>query len=757
MDDTMAPPSKRRKLLEPAQDFAQASEAATRLSVAPFFHGVEHIPATQPTPSPCAHPSIHHVEEVHLAIHKRSALSAEERLRIIRRQGTAAFSDVISTNSNADVVVAVTAKVDALGSTTALATASVTVDLPDLSSLLSTSTTTAVVSNDSSEPTSSSALETPAEVSSSIVPASSVETKLSNDLGPSETASSSDDSRSFSTPSSTTAPSSRTSSASNSPPEYVVSPASENNDSGTENESQVKTSSESRNSSESSTGSFVAPSSTVGTAPATTSASSSKLTSIDSSAASNSTVLASTSGNSQSQTSQILLPASASGYSAQTGSASSFNSLNLTTSGKFAKTTDSVNGQLTDNLIASTSTSGSVILVSDFTASYASSTSSTDAQATDSSSSIDLNVLFLATQSNGDIETFTRSNEPFTTSLSDGQTAIIPATSTSDSGSSILSPSASELIITISSGRSTVLSTVFSTASASPTQDSSDESNGVGLAGISGDGATSTSNGITSTSAASDTNDDDDEVAPAGTIAGGVVGGAAGLVLIALIVLLFLRRYKKRAQLGHLALPANAAGPMTGSSGGSASGDPGMAERAGLMPFAGVVPALFKHQSRSQNSGSESGERGFQRVAGRKLPSAFSEGMIGPPQPPTSPPPTMPLVDTDSSNRNLSSHSFYRDSAGFYGGDGTSQSPNPFSDSNIPGTAAGNEPEEQLFMSPGPQRRPTIHKAQSNVQNASVATSGTPSWTPSHTAAFARSDTPASLDGSRNSRFTEEV
>lgn len=300
--------------------------------------------------------------------------------------------------------------------------------------------------------------------------------------------------------------------------------------------------------------------------------------------------------------------------------------------------------------------------------------------------------------------------------------------------------------------------TVFSTASPSPTQSSSsssDDSNGVGLAGVAGDGATATSGSISSTSAPAKSNGDD-TTAPAGTIAGGVVGGAAGLVLVGLIILLFLRRYKKRVQLGHQALPANTAGPLAGSDAGtSSSGPPGMAERAGLMPFAGAVPALFRHQNRQ--NGAETGERGFQRVSGRKLPSAFSEGMAGPPQPPTSPPPTMPLVSPEEREGNVSGLSFYRDSAGFYGGDGSSPSPNPFSDTNLPATVARNEAAEQLIMSPGPQRRPTIHAAKSNVQAPSVATSGTPSWTPSHTATFARSDTPASLDSGRNSRFTEEV
>jgi len=395
------------------------------------------------------------------------------------------------------------------------------------------------------------------------------------------------------------------------------------------------------------------------------------------------------------------------------------------------------------------------------------STSSSGSQTEDSTSSVDFAALFLATQSNGEVATLTRSSESFTTTLSDGQTATVSPSATSGTSSRTSASSASESVTTISSDGSTTRSTVFSTEIPTSTRTSSesnpvpsDDSDGVGLVGVAGDGATATSNGITSTSTVAANDGDDDAVAPAGTIAGGVVGGAAGLALVLAIVLLFMRRYKKRALLGHQALPANAAGSGANSAGGSTSGGAGMAERAGLMPFAGAVPALFRHQNRSQNTGPETGERGFQRVAGRKLPSAYSEGMTGPTHKPTSPPPTMPLVSPDGhdgTEGNLSSHSFYRDSDGFYGGDGSLSAPDPFSDSNAAGVAAGTGTTEHMVMSPGPQRRPTIHAAKSNVQSPSVATSGTPSWTPSSAAPFARSETPVSLDGSRNSRFTEEV
>ena len=268
MDDAMAPPNKRRKLLNPAQDVAQQPEAATQSSIPPFSHGVEHIPATKPTQSFYGRPSPHHIEEVHLEIHTRSVPSAEEQLRIFRRQGTAALTDIVTTNSDAEVVVAVTAMVDALGSTTALTTAAVTIDVPDLPSLLATSTTTAVVSEDSAEPTTSSAQETPTDSTSSSAQATSTDSTSSSAQESSaeptsEPASSSENSRSSDASSSTNTPSSSTSTQTTSLPAYVVSPASEN---GTDNDPQNESQSESTKESE--TGSSIAPSSTTGSAPA---------------------------------------------------------------------------------------------------------------------------------------------------------------------------------------------------------------------------------------------------------------------------------------------------------------------------------------------------------------------------------------------------------------------------------------------------------------------------------------------------------
>jgi hypothetical protein len=196
-----------------------------------------------------------------------------------------------------------------------------------------------------------------------------------------------------------------------------------------------------------------------------------------------------------------------------------------------------------------------------------------------------------------------------------------------------------------------------------------------------------------------------------------------------------------------------------------------MAERAGIRPFAAAIPALFKHQNRSQED-PEPSERGFTKVSGRKLPSQFSEGMSSldtgaagrynrPVQAPD-----MPLNGSDQNlERNLSSHSFYRDSYGFYGGEGGELHQSP--DLTIPSPPESGE----MTLSPGPRRTPTVHAGGPyNISNPSTpipnhhhsyfadypvdVTATSPPGTAINT--YGRSDTPSSLDN-RSSRFTEEV
>jgi hypothetical protein len=202
--------------------------------------------------------------------------------------------------------------------------------------------------------------------------------------------------------------------------------------------------------------------------------------------------------------------------------------------------------------------------------------------------------------------------------------------------------------------------------------------------------------------------------------------------------MLAVRWYRRKGMARHQALPQ---GPVNSPdpNAPAASGGPGMAERAGLAPFVAAVPALFRHQNRSAE-GEETGQRGFTRVSGRKLPSAFSGGLSI--QPPLNAPVTR---DADG---DLNGTSFYRDSGGFYGGDGTTGSPSSPTGSIPPRSNS----HEHMTISPGPQRMPKLHAG--GPYNMSPVGSAGPS-SPHAASTLTRSDAPFLLDPNRNSRFSE--
>lgn len=243
---------------------------------------------------------------------------------------------------------------------------------------------------------------------------------------------------------------------------------------------------------------------------------------------------------------------------------------------------------------------------------------------------------------------------------------------------------------------------------------------------------------------------------PISTIAGGVVGGLAGLAVILVIILLLLRWYKRRLRNGHQAL-ARDGSPTPDSADHLSSGPPGMSERSSLTPFAGAVPASSRGQYKSLEDPASS-ERSFAKVSGRKMPSAFGEDVAH--RDMNSPPPGMPLAG--ATEKDLQGTSFYRDSTGFYGGDGA-VSPDESQHSDQAPAA--------MTLSPGPQRRPTIHEP---GQYATVPSSSTPSTPAQHVRStsgpglspfidrsetpptITRSETPSTIPDNRSSRFTED-
>lgn len=351
-----------------------------------------------------------------------------------------------------------------------------------------------------------------------------------------------------------------------------------------------------------------------------------------------------------------------------------------------------------------------------------------------STTSTSSGLLFFFTLNDGSVSTFSRSSDTYTTTLGDGETIIVPSVAAS-------TPT--------SSSRSTTSSVSSTTSRQSSTQSSSEQQSTItstatlGGTGGAGSSTPTYSSPATTTTGSSGSGGGGGSSPPAGTIAGGVVGGAAGLAVLLLIAMLFVRWYRRKGQMQALPAEGEASRGLDGPSDGRG---PGMAERAGLMPLVSAVPAFFRHQNRSAETAPS--ERGFTRVSGRKLPSAFSEGMssegvrnqqmAGPSQAT----PGMPLSSSPpEAERNLSSTSFYRDSAGFYGGDGERSSGSP---------PLRRSPEEMMTMSPGPQRQPEIHAGGPYVMSPTSAQHpGSPS-----AGLLGRSDTPSSL---RNSRFTEDM
>ncbi|TGZ83631.1 hypothetical protein EX30DRAFT_87534 [Ascodesmis nigricans] len=110
-----------------------------------------------------------------------------------------------------------------------------------------------------------------------------------------------------------------------------------------------------------------------------------------------------------------------------------------------------------------------------------------------------------------------------------------------------------------------------------------------------------------------------DSSSPTPKIVGGIIGGVAGIVLFAWIILLLIRRHKQKMVINRR-VEAGYGGPLP---------EPPMIERSSAAPIAPWGFGSFGRNSR-QSAASEpvSEERGFYKVSGRKLPPA-----IGGPRP----------------------------------------------------------------------------------------------------------------------------
>ncbi|TDZ74244.1 hypothetical protein CTRI78_v000938 [Colletotrichum trifolii] len=161
------------------------------------------------------------------------------------------------------------------------------------------------------------------------------------------------------------------------------------------------------------------------------------------------------------------------------------------------------------------------------------------------------------------------------------------------------------------------------------TGDGNETDGGAGLGGGSGQ--------PTSTSTSSSNDSSSDTSTPStGTVVGSVVGSVAGVAFLVLLAFLALR-WKKQSG-GRFRLSDNNAngnrGILNGSGAPDGGNSGGMTQRSlplGTAAVAGAAgaAAAAKPPSRRASEPSETGERGFVRVAGRKLPSVLQSGGDG--------------------------------------------------------------------------------------------------------------------------------
>ncbi|OBT90241.1 hypothetical protein VE02_01312 [Pseudogymnoascus sp. 03VT05] len=269
---------------------------------------------------------------------------------------------------------------------------------------------------------------------------------------------------------------------------------------------------------------------------------------------------------------------------------------------------------------------------------------------------------------------------------------------------------------------------------------------GAGVAyGTPGSGSSSgTGSGTGSSSSGGETlgasNGNSNDPPPNPVVVGSVVGSLAGVTLIAFLVMLLLR-WKRRQQGGvQLGNGRDLSSPDP-SSGAAATGPMSMVRRASIFTAPAALATLTGQNRKSQATHSSTADShgSFVRVSGRKLPSVLTSGGNGY-EDPFSDRQQDPFADP-----HLSDTSFYRDSRGFYGGTGYPASP---TSAGLPSSPLNDRAPPR---SPGMGYQAHI-SADSRTEPLVSINASPPLPMPD---ALGRSH--PSRDGSRNSRFTEEV
>lgn len=451
----------------------------------------------------------------------------------------------------------------------------------------------------------------------------------------------------------------------------------------------------------------------------------------------------------------------------------SFTSLGAVTVGASGNTTTT-----SDSLQAGVTSSGASLpsLSSSLPPGYNSSATNTSDNTVTLTLTSTLNVSFL----NG---TFVTLPNPSDT------TAPATTTSDTDSRSTIISATSNLSNSLLASG----------TASTNNGPGTAPSSGGTGAAGF---GSPTTAVSSATSSSSSNTGSGPGPATP--IVVGGVVGGVAGLAFMLLILLALLRWYRKRLQsCGQL--PEQIA--ARAATGGDPSAATQMSSQSSHAPFAAAILSPTRRW-RPQSSATTAtaltnyssvpdSERGFQRVAGRKIAPVigsssdqyggnygaferdFAEGRLT--RGAHSSSQAAPANNEDSG---LADKSFYRDSQGFYGGKGDPRptsstlvsssllhthgsTRDPANTDSIGEDLREDATEGYAVMRPSPARTPMTNSPSDSslrlpIQQSPLMEPGappTPALPPYLTGR--RQDSVGrslgSQDGSRGSRFTESL
>jgi hypothetical protein len=411
--------------------------------------------------------------------------------------------------------------------------------------------------------------------------------------------------------------------------------------------------------------------------------------------------------------------------------------------------------------------------------------------------------------STSDITTTITLTSTLNVSFFNGTVVTLPNPSDTTAPTNLTSSTSNTDSRTDRNGHSTVTSAMPASSTSIPASATGSMDNSPGAAassggtGAAGYGSPTTAvSSATSSSSSSNTGSGPGPTTP--TVVGGVVGGVAGLAFLLLILLTLLRCYRKRLQARGQLPEQIAARSATGDGPGATNQ---MSSRSSHTPFAAAILSSTRRW-RPQSSATTAtavtdystvpdSERGFQRIAGRKIGPVigtssdqyggnygafekdFAEGRLTRAGPASSQTRT-----ANNEERGLAESSFYRDSQGFYGGKGEPlpASPTLVSSSlghrrsstrdlattdSIGESSREGAPDGHAVMRPSPARTPMTSSPSNSslrlpIQQGTLMEPGAPPTPalPSHLTGRRPDGVGRSLgsqDGSRGSRFTESV